>query len=80
MFEPDALFWGIKVAKHLFFTIGPEMMFGSVSKHFANLRHVKYAKLVFERECTISGYGSCEASILLHWTQNDVKECFGAFR
>jgi hypothetical protein len=23
------------------------MMFGSVSKHFANLRHVKDAKLVF---------------------------------
>jgi hypothetical protein len=30
-------------------------MFGSVSWHFANLRHVKEAKLVFEPECTISG-------------------------
>jgi hypothetical protein len=125
MFESDALFRGIKVAKHPFYTIGPEMMFGSVSEHFANLRNVKYAKLVFERECPISGYGSCEdpfysigpkvmlrsvsehsanlenvkmqnlcfgpectisgyrsceASILVHWTRNDVWECFGAFR
>jgi hypothetical protein len=31
-------------------------------------------------EYTISGYKSCEASILVHWTQNDVWECFGAFR
>jgi hypothetical protein len=29
---------------------------------------------------TISGYRSCEASILLHWTQIDVWECFGAFQ
>jgi hypothetical protein len=31
-------------------------------------------------ECTVSGYRSCEASILLHWTQIDVWECFGAFQ
>jgi hypothetical protein len=31
-------------------------------------------------ECTILGYQSCEASNLLHWTQNDVWECFGVFR
>ena len=42
--------------------------------------------LCFGPEHTISGYRSCEngfapnASILLHWTQNDVWECFGAFR
>jgi hypothetical protein len=36
--------------------------------------------LCFGTECTISRYRSCEASILLHWTQNDVWECFGAFR
>jgi hypothetical protein len=30
---------------------------------------------VFAPECTISGYQSCEASILLHWNQNDVWEC-----
>jgi hypothetical protein len=35
--------------------------------------------LCFSPECTISGYRSCEASILLHWNQNDVWECFGHF-
>ena len=46
----------------------------------------KMQNLCFGPECTISGYRSCEngvvpnASILLHWTQNDVWECFGAFR
>jgi hypothetical protein len=53
---------------------------GSVSEHFANLRHKKEAKLASEPECTILGYQSCETSILLHWTQNDVWECFRAFR
>jgi hypothetical protein len=70
----NALFRGTKVAKHPF-----KMMFGSVSEHFANIRYVKDAKLVFEPECTISGYQSCEASILVHWTQNDVWECSRAF-
>jgi hypothetical protein len=55
------------------------MMFGSVSGHFVKLSHVKDAKLVFKPECTISGYQSCEACILLHWMKNDVWECFGAF-
>jgi hypothetical protein len=55
------------------------MMFASVLDDFTNLRHVQDAKLVIEPECTISGYQSCEASILVHWTQNDVLECFGAF-
>jgi hypothetical protein len=55
-------------------------MFRSVSVHFANLRHVKIAKLVLlEPKCTISGYQSCEISILVHWTQNDVWESFKAF-
>jgi hypothetical protein len=31
-------------------------------------------------ECTVSGYRSCEANNLLHWTQIDVWECFGAFQ
>jgi hypothetical protein len=42
------------------------MMFGSVSEHFAKIGYVKDAKLVFEPECTILGYQSCEASILVH--------------
>jgi hypothetical protein len=31
-------------------------------------------------ECTVSGCQTCEASILLHLTQNDVWECFRGFR
>jgi hypothetical protein len=72
-------FLGTNVVKHPFYTIGPRMIFGCVSKYFANLRHVKLQNLCFEPECTISGHQSCEASILLHWTQNDVWVCFGAF-
>ena len=42
--------------------------------------------LCFRTECTILRYSRCEngfaptASIVLHCTQNDVWECFGAFR
>jgi hypothetical protein len=75
----NALFQATKVVKHPFLSIGPKMMFGSVSEHFANIRHVKDAKLVIESECTISGYQSCEASILVYWTQNYVWVCFRAF-
>jgi hypothetical protein len=56
------------------------MMFVSVLDDFTNLRHEQDAKLLFEPECTISGYQSCDASIQVHWTQNDVWKCFGAFR
>jgi hypothetical protein len=52
----NALFRGTKVAKHAFYSIGPKMMFGSVSEHFDNLWHIKDAKLVFEPESTISVY------------------------
>jgi hypothetical protein len=77
----NALFRYTKVANHPFYSIGTKMMFGSVSEHFANLLHVKRSKTcVSGPECTISGYWSCESSILLHWNQNDVWEAFGAFR
>jgi hypothetical protein len=56
------------------------MMFVSVSDELTNLRHEQHAKLLFEPEWTILGYQSCEASILVHWTENDVCECFRAFR
>jgi hypothetical protein len=75
----NALFRGAKDENHPFYSIGPKMMFESVSEHFANLCHIKDVKLVFEPEFIISGYRSCEASILLHWTRNDVWECFRAF-
>jgi hypothetical protein len=75
----NAILWCTKVVKHPFYSIGAKIMFGCVLELFDNIRHAKDAKLVFEPECTISGYQSCEVSILLHWTQNDVWECFGAF-
>jgi acid stress-induced BolA-like protein IbaG/YrbA len=68
----NALFRGNEVVKHPFYSIWPKMMFGSVSGHFAKLRHVKRCKTCIVPESTISGYRSCEAPILLHWTQNDV--------
>jgi hypothetical protein len=37
----NALFRGTKVEKHLFYSIGPKMIYGSVTEHFANLVHVK---------------------------------------
>jgi hypothetical protein len=40
----NAIFRGTEVAKHPLYSIGPKMMFGSVSEHFANLRHVKRCK------------------------------------
>jgi hypothetical protein len=49
-------------------------------EHFSNLRYVKDEKLVFRARMHYFGYQSCEASILVHWTQNDVPECFRAFR
>jgi hypothetical protein len=55
------------------------MMFVSVSDDITNLQHEQDAKLMFEPECTIMGYQSCEASILVHCSQNDVWQCFGAF-
>jgi hypothetical protein len=40
-FEPKCNILGTEVVKHPFYSIGPIMMFGSVSEHFANLRYVK---------------------------------------
>jgi hypothetical protein len=52
-------------------------MFRSISLTLGTSKmktHVSVLNAIFR------GYQSCEASILLHWTQNDVWECFGAFR
>jgi hypothetical protein len=69
-----------KVVKQPFYSIGPKIISGCVLEDFANLRQVKRAKLVIGPECTISCYRSCEAAILLHWTQNDVWEYFSVSR
>jgi hypothetical protein len=74
----NALFRGTEVAMHPFYSIRTKMMFGSVLEHFANLRHVKRCKTCVHVECTVSVCQSCEASILLHWNENDVWECFRA--
>jgi hypothetical protein len=37
----NALFRGTEAVKYSFYSIGRKMMFGGVSEHFANLRHVK---------------------------------------
>jgi hypothetical protein len=50
----NALFLGTEVVKHQFYSIGPKIMFECVSEHFAHIRHVKDAKLMFEPDCTIS--------------------------
>jgi hypothetical protein len=47
---------------------------------FQSISMYKDAKLVFRPLCTISGHYSCEASILLHCTQNDIRDCYGALR
>jgi hypothetical protein len=75
----NALFPETKVVKHPLYSIGPKMMFTSISLHFANLQHVKVAKLLFDPECTISWYQSCETSIPVYWSLNDVWENFRAF-
>jgi hypothetical protein len=40
----NALFRGNEVMKHPFNSIGTKMIFGSVSEHFAILRHIKRCK------------------------------------
>jgi hypothetical protein len=40
----NAPFWGTEVVQHPFYSIGPKLMFGSVSEHFANLRQVARCK------------------------------------
>ena len=63
----NALLPGTEVVKIVsiwnqpFYPIRAQMMFESVSEHFANLQHVKRGKTcVFGPECTISGYQSWE--------------------
>jgi hypothetical protein len=105
-FMHESLFRGTKVEKHLFYSIGPKMIYGSVTEVFSNARKkmktcisglnalyrgtkvVKYPfysiipKMMFRsvsehfdvKRCKtcVSGHQSCEVSILLHYTQNDV--------
>jgi hypothetical protein len=76
----NALFWGTKVVKHPFYSIGTKMMFASVSEHFTNLRHVKGAKLVFRSRMHYFRLPKLWSIHSSQCTQNDVWKCFGAFR
>jgi hypothetical protein len=73
----NALFRGTKVVKHPFKSIGPKMMFVSVSDDFTNHRHVKDEKLVFRARMHYFGVPklwSIQSSPL------DPKWCLGVFR
>jgi hypothetical protein len=74
----NALFWSTEVVKHPFYSIGPKLMFGSVSEHFAKLRQVKRCK-TFVPSLNALFWGTNVVKHL-HWTQNDVWDCFSAFR
>jgi hypothetical protein len=66
--------------KRPFCSIGLKIMFGSVSEHLVNLGHVKRCKTcVSGLNAYYFGVPKFDASILVHWTQNDVWECFRAF-
>jgi hypothetical protein len=60
--------------------LDPKWWLGVLRSISLTLGTSKMKNSCFGPECTISGYQSCEASILVHWTQNDVWVCFGAFR
>jgi hypothetical protein len=66
---------GTKVVKHSFYSIRTKMMFGSISEHFANLRHVKRWKLVFQAWMHYFGAPKLRS---IHSTPLDAKWCLGA--
>jgi hypothetical protein len=74
----NALFRGTDVVQHPFYSIGPKLMFGSVSEHFAKLRQVTRHKTFVPSLKAL--FGGTNVVKHLHWTQNDVWECFSAFR
>jgi hypothetical protein len=74
----NALFRGTEVVKHPFYSIGPKLLFGRVSENFANLPHVTRCKTCVPSLNAL--FRGTNVVKHLHWTQNDVWECFGAFR
>jgi hypothetical protein len=57
----------------------PKWCLGVFRSILLTLGTSKMKNSCFGPECTISGYQSCGASILVHWTQNDVCGCFRWF-
>jgi hypothetical protein len=61
-------------------SLDPKWCLGVFRSISLTLGTSKMKNSCFGTECTILVYQSCETSILIHWTQNEVWECFGAFR
>ena len=67
--EQNAVFWGTEVAKIVsewnqpFHPIRPQMMFESVSEHFANLWDVKRGKICVRASLPYFGVPNCENGI-----------------
>jgi hypothetical protein len=89
----NAIFWCTEVAEmvsqqmHPFYSIGPKVMFGCLLEHLENLWLVQRCKTRVSRLnaifwCSEVAENSfvANASILLHWTENDVWLSFRAFR
>jgi hypothetical protein len=74
----NTLFQGTEAVKHPFYSIGPKLIFGSVWEHFANLRQVKRCKTCVPSLNAL--FRGTKVVKHLHWIENDVWECFGAFR
>jgi hypothetical protein len=74
----NTLFRGTEAVKHPFYSIGPKLIFGSVWEHFANLRQVKRCKTCVPSLNAL--FRGTKVVKHLHWIENDVWECFGAFR
>jgi hypothetical protein len=75
----NAIFWGAKLWSLQSSLFDPKWCLGVFHCISLTLCMLKDAKLVFKPDCTISGYQSCESSVLVQWTQDDVWECFGAY-
>jgi hypothetical protein len=67
--HPNAQFWGSKVAKRPFYSIGNKIMFGSVSEHFANLWHVKRCKTCVRAWMHYSGTKVTKHPFYSIWTK-----------
>jgi hypothetical protein len=89
----NAIFWCTEVVEmvsqqmHPFYSIGPKVMFCYLLEHLENLWLVQTCKTRVSRLNTIFWCSEVaensfveNASILLHWTENDVWLSFIAFR
>jgi hypothetical protein len=77
----NAMFRGTYVVNHSFYSIGTKIMFGYVSEHFTNLRHVKRCKTcVSGLNAMFRGTKVVKHTFDSIGPENDVWEYFRAFR